>query len=440
MNRQHGEATTRTGIGKSPITVRGVRLLVGLFAIFALVAAAGGDDDAPEAAAPATTAAPTTTAAPAEETPEPDDIAMDPVRIGFDSQEEELFSIIEARRAAEAAVAYINAELGGVDGHPLELELCTSGDGPEGAVACAQQFANDDDIHVMITSSYSSNEAAEVTVPAGLPQLALANLPDDWQRPTEWIFDPGFLGLVQGPVAYAADAIGANTMTIICLDDPFFLEACDAASVFAENAGLEVTGITPAAFEQADYVGVVTASGAADVDVVMAAIDGTQCSPLADALSSLSVETAIITFDTCALEDTVASGALDGWLVFGASALPVDPSLASDAVLEGQRIIEAYGSEEAEVYGLAGWALVSVLGVHAALVDVGYENLSRETVNEALSRVQLTTGYYADVSCPGPDPFPGACVSSLIVLEVDGTSMKDVGLAPIDFSEFEALG
>ena len=365
---------------------------------------------------------------------------MDPVRIGFDSQEEELFSIIEARRAAEAAVAYINAELGGVDGHPLELELCTSGDGPEGAVACAQQFANDDDIHVMITSSYSSNEAAEVTVPAGLPQLALANLPDDWQRPTEWIFDPGFLGLVQGPVAYAADTIGAGTMAIICLDDPFFLEACDAASVFAENAGLEVTGITPAAFEQADYVGVVTASGAADVDVVMAAIDGTQCSPLADALSSLSVETAIITFDTCALEDTVASGALDGWLVFGASALPVDPSLASDAVLEGQRIIETYGSEEAEVYGLAGWALVSVLGVHAALVDVGYENLSRETVNEALSRVQLTTGYYADVSCPGPDPFPGACVSSLIVLEVDGTSMKDVGLAPIDFSEFEALG
>lgn len=440
MNQEHGEATTRIGIGKSPITARGVRLLVGLFAIFALVAASCGDDDAPEAEAPATTAAPTTTAAPAEEPPEPDDMAMDPVRIGFDSQEEELFSIIEARRAAEAAVAYINAELGGVDGHPLELELCTSGDGPEGAVACAQQFANDDDIHVMITSSYSSNEAAEVTVPAGLPQLALANLPDDWQRPTEWIFDPGFLGLVQGPVAYAADTIGANTMTIICLDDPFFLEACDAAGVFAENAGLEVTGITPAAFEQADYVGVVTASGAADVDVVMAAIDGTQCSPLADALSSLSVETAIITFDTCALEDTVASGALDGWLVFGASALPVDPSLASDAVLEGQRIIETYGSEEAEVYGLAGWALVSVLGVHAALVDVGYENLSRETVNEALSQVQLTTGYYADVSCPGPDPFPGACVSSLIVLEVDGTSMKDVGLAPIDFAEFEALG
>lgn len=416
----------------------GVRLLVGLAAVFVLIAAACGDDDSTEADAPATTAAP------AEEAPEPDDAAaeaaMHPVRIGFDSQEEELFSIIEARRAAEAAVAYINAELGGVDGHPLELEVCTSGDGPEGAVACAQQFANDDDIHVMITSSYSSNEAAEVTVPAGLPQLALANLPDDWQRATEWIFDPGFLGLVQGPAAYAADALGASTMTIICLDDPFFLEACDAASIFAENAGLEVVGITPAAYEQADYIGVATASGAADVDVVMAAIDGTQCSPLADALSSLSVETAVITFDTCALEDTVASGAISGWLVFGASALPVDPSLADDAILEGQRIIETYGSEEAEVYGLAGWSLVSVLGVHAALVDVGYDDLSREAVNEALSRVQLSTGYYADVSCPGPDPFPGACVSSLIVLEVDGTAMKYVGVAPIDFAEFEALG
>ncbi len=367
------------------------------------------------------------------------DLDLEPVRVGFDSQEEELFSIIEARRAAEAAVAYINAELGGVDGHPLELEVCTSGDGPEGAVACAQQFANDDSIHVMMTSSFSSNEAAEVTVAAGLPLLALANLPDDWQRDTEWIFDPGFLGIAQGPVDYAADSLGAESIAIICLDDPFFLEACDAAMIFAQEAGMEVQAPTPAGFEQADFVGVVTASGAADVDVVFTVIDGSQCAPIADAFTALSVTTTVLTVDTCALEDSVSTGALDGWLVFGASALPADPSGASAEILEGQRIIDTYGSDEAELYGLAGWGMASTLAVHEALADVGYDNLSREAVNQALSRSDISLGWYADISCPGPDPFPGACVSSLVVLEVDGTSMRQEGVTPVDFSAFEPL-
>ncbi len=437
-----------------------VRFMLGALAVLALLAAACGDDGSGDTADTTDTAMDTGTAGvdaaqeSAESTEPTDDGSSDtdadaaagaqsdlePIKIGFDSQEEELFSIVEARRAAEATVAYINAELGGVNGHPLELVVCTSGDGPEGAVACAQQFVNDDDITVMLTSSFSSNEASEVTVPAGLPMLALANLADDWQRDTEWVMDPGFLGILQAPVDYAADALGVGSMAIICADDPFYLEACEAAAGFAQAAGIEVFDVTPAGFEQADFTGIVTASEAAAADSILAAIDGTQCAPLADSLAALSVEATVLTVDTCALEESVAGGALDGWLVFGSSALPVDPSVASDDVLEGQRIIADYGSSEAEVYGLAGWAVANVLATHDALVRVGFDNLSRENVNAALGETQLELGWYSAISCPGPDPFPGACVSTVLALKVVGETMEFEAVAPIDYTQFESLG
>ncbi len=420
------------------------RMLVALVAVLGLVASACGDD---EEAAPAQAESP----APSDEAPDAGDEArqpesnvaddsLEPVTIGFDSQEEELFSIIEARRAAEATVAYINAELGGVGGHPLQLDVCTSGDGPEGAVACAQQFVNNEDITVMLTSSFSSNEASEVTVPAGLPLIALANLPDDWQRATEWVFDPGFLGLVQAPVDYASQTLGASSIAVICLDDPFYLEACDAAVDFAEAAGMTASGPTPAGFEQADFTGVVTASGAADADAVFVVVDGSQCAPLADSLAALAADATILTVDTCALEDALAGGVLDDWLVFGASALPVDPSEASPEILEAQRIVSEYGSAEAELFGLAGWAIANVLATHNALERVGPANLSRQAVNDALGETQLDLGWYADISCPGPEAFPGACVSSVIVLKVVGESMVLEGIAPIDFTQFEGIG
>lgn len=423
-------------------TMKRWRFVLGIVAVLSLLAAACGDDDdnGDGSGSSADGGGGTATAEPADDdagsSDDQADASMEPVKIGFDSQEEELFSIIEARLAAEATVAYINAELGGVDGHPIELVVCTSGDGPEGAVACAQEFVNDDDITVMLTSSFSSNEASEVTVPAGLPMLALANLPDDWQRATEWVMDPGFLGILQGPVDYAADVLDVGSMAIICLDDPFFLEACDAASGFAAAAGMEVFDVTPAGFEQADFTGVVTASNAADADSILAAVDGTQCAPLADSLVALSVEATVLTVDTCALQESVTGGALDGWLVFGSSALPVDPLLASAEVLEGQRIISDYGSSDAEVFGLAGWAVANVLATHDALERVGFDNLSRESVNTALGETQLELGWYSDISCPGPASFPGACVSSVLVLEVVGETMEFVGVAPIDFSQF----
>ena len=56
-------------------------------------------------------------------------------------------SFPEATAGIEAAVEYVNAELGGVDGHPIELATCLV-QAEEDGQRCATEMVNDDDVSV----------------------------------------------------------------------------------------------------------------------------------------------------------------------------------------------------------------------------------------------------------------------------------------------------
>jgi branched-chain amino acid transport system substrate-binding protein len=128
---------------------RSRRLLAGVFG-FALVAAAcGSSDDSPSAAdapaetvaeapadttaeAPADTTAEapadTTAEAPADTTAAPSGEATgEPFRVGVQNLEgDPNGSFPEFSIAMQAAAKYVNAELGGLNGRPIEIVLCKS--------------------------------------------------------------------------------------------------------------------------------------------------------------------------------------------------------------------------------------------------------------------------------------------------------------------------
>ncbi len=59
------------------------------------------------------------------------DTSSEPIKIGMINQEDTpIGSFPEVRFAAEAAINWINAELGGVDGHPLEFHWCITRSAP----------------------------------------------------------------------------------------------------------------------------------------------------------------------------------------------------------------------------------------------------------------------------------------------------------------------
>ncbi len=73
----------------------------------------------------------------------------EPIKIGVASNAS-FFPEIE--EGAEMAADFVSEELGGVDGRPIQLEACLVVTAEDGAT-CGAQFANDDDLVLVVTGS-----------------------------------------------------------------------------------------------------------------------------------------------------------------------------------------------------------------------------------------------------------------------------------------------
>ena len=107
------------------------KVLALLFGAALVVAACGGDDDA------VTTEAPTSEA-PTSEAPTSEEPTGEPFKIGVQNLEgDPNGSFPEFSIAIQAAADYVNAELGGLGGRPIEIVLCKSIVSPDDSQRCA---------------------------------------------------------------------------------------------------------------------------------------------------------------------------------------------------------------------------------------------------------------------------------------------------------------
>src|SRR3982074_2484626 len=74
------------------------------------------------------------------------DASKSPVVIGFVNDEGGIPSFPEGSAAAQAAVKFVNDNLGGVGGHPVQLKVCSVAGSEEQGQGCAQQFVGDKQI------------------------------------------------------------------------------------------------------------------------------------------------------------------------------------------------------------------------------------------------------------------------------------------------------
>ena len=454
------------------------RLLTAVLLAFALVAAACGDDedDAPAAEAPAP-AAPAEEPAeepmdepeePAEEPmDEPEepmeepaeesmdepaeepmdetdsmmaDESMDPVKIGLIAQVEELMAFPEVPAVAQAYVDYFNTEHGGANGHPLELVVCGAGDAVESHIACANEFVNADDINVVINGGFLSNSIVSGTIlaEAGKANLGLGNDFIDYLTPNLYNFDPGLPGLAQVFFVFAKERRDVSTMTLFLADDPAIAPFEPALYAIAESNGITINETIYLGFEP-DLTGPISAADTSNDGWLFVLADGAQCTASAAGAETVGYGGHLFANDLCAGQDVVESGVLDGWAVPIVSSAPtVDGGAEIDEI---HRVLDTYGGSGVQTAGLAGWALAQVFIARDILIEGGVADATAESVLAALSTYSRSDiPGYPEVSCPGPDPWAGACnTSPLMVTVVDGQMTGPDGFTFLDFSQLNFL-
>jgi branched-chain amino acid transport system substrate-binding protein len=127
----------------------------------------------------------------------------------------------EARQGAIAAVNYVNNYLGGINGHPIQIDNCTGDGTPATAARCANQLVAKHPIAIL--------GAADVGAPASIPIYQHANLaylggipftPVPATAPNSIQFWSVSVGDNAAAAVYAGKTLGVKSVAIVYFSNP----------------------------------------------------------------------------------------------------------------------------------------------------------------------------------------------------------------------------
>ena len=344
----------------------------------------------------------------------PANSSLTPVTIGFVNQQGGPQVIGQhATDGTEMAIKYINAELGGVDGHPIQLDTCFIASAEEEGTGCAQKFLANKNVHVISmgaavigVQSFYSTLGGALPVVGGVAPLSI----DGQQKNTAVLF--GDATSVLGPMGtYGRDVLHAKTAVILYPDT-----ASATPGALATEAGLKAAGISvkmgPYPPNTTDLTGVLASTGAASADMVIPAVAAPDCVNIEKALTQQGITDPkkIVAAPLC-LNGQVAAG-LGGdfpkWTYLIASSLFGDTT--DPGMIEYMKLAQTYSTP---ANAPDPWNIVDfgqMMTVDKILNQVGYANLTPAAI---LSAVKAFKGPQAlgapALECGYNSSSPGVC-------------------------------
>lgn len=342
----------------------------------------------------------------------PADDSLDPVVIGWLNQQGGQFEVGGAATlGAELAVQLANEQLGGIQGHPIEMKTCFIESDEEEGTTCGQELGNDEAVKAIVVGGVVIGiQPFYATIGGEKPVVVgVAVTPVDGVQDNATVYFGSATSVLASIGTYARDVLGAETAALIYPDTPAL-----GVGVLGIQAGLEAAGVAVEAVSyppnQTDLVGPMTAAGAPDADLVIPYTDAGGCVNLANALIQLGIDDAstIVSAPLC-LNPNVAEG-LGGdypiWTYMIASSLfgdMTDPGMA-----KYMEVADEYGLEAAP----DPWVIVS-FGTMLTTIKIINELGPDATTDEIVAALRAYEGPIAlgapELDCGKNPEAPAVC-------------------------------
>jgi branched-chain amino acid transport system substrate-binding protein len=247
----------------------------------------------------------------------PADSSKSPIKIGFLTIDQSANAVPGPKQGAEAAVAYANAQLGGIGGHPIELDYCSIGIDAQSNQQCGQHFANSADAVVLMGLVFNSAPFYSALAASGKPIVGLLPLTAGdltsqavfWTT-GEFIDSAAAAVVLQDPNAKVLGFIADNsTGGQAQLGE---VKALVGNRATVKYASLSVTN--------PDALGAVSSLGKVDAYIVGG--QGTECVQEAKAIKQLAPGTPVVTVQECASYAKASGGAMGGWTYAALTQIP----------------------------------------------------------------------------------------------------------------------
>lgn len=352
--------------------------------------------------------------------PEAADPAADPIVIGMINQEDTpLGSFPEVRRAVEGGVDFVNAELGGVGGRPLELHTCITSFDAEQSAACAQEMVGEDVVALVGGLDVTSNGSIPVLEDNGIPQLGgiPANLVEQ-QSDVTFFFSGGVTGGLAAFLAHTAEEGGTSSVLAYGEFESFEVAAQDYAAPLADSLGVDLELISYP-LTATDFLPVLTRAAESEPDSIIVAAAGSACAPIMTTYRDLGIEAQLYLVGACADAEIIeaAGGAHEG-VLFNTEGPPL-----SVETIEGQvfnAVNELYADNEGGGAGTVG--LRGFLNLYALMAGLGPDGVSREAVLRAVRAAEDAPSFWGHAyTCDGAqiDGLGSLCAPQQTLLRVE---------------------
>ena len=340
--------------------------------------------------------------------------SLPPVYIGFINQQGGQQQIGPlATDGAQLAVKYINAQLGGVDGHPVALKTCFIRSAEEEGTTCGQQLAADKSVSVIdegavaigIQSFYSTIGGAKPVI------VGVAVTPvDSVQKNAVIMF--GDVTHVLGPFGtYATNVLHAKTAALVYPNIAGITEGATAIAQSLQKAGVTVKKVGYDE-SQTDLIGPLTSAGAQTADMVIPYSDSSGCVNLAKGLKQLGINDAkkIVSAPLC-LNGQVSAGLGGDWPIWTyaiASSLYGDPT--DPGMPPYMKVTQAYGTPASAPDPWNIVAFSQLLTTVRFLNELGYSHITPQAI---LAKAKGFTGPVAlgapELQCGKYPAAPAVC-------------------------------
>ena len=369
------------------------------------------------------------------------DYSLPAVRIGLMNQENDpIGSFPEIRFGIEGAVNYINAELGGIDGHPVELITCLQNSVPA-AQECAQELATSDlvsvinGVNIWTVAFDFYGTMGDTPVIGGLPLFA-----GDYNQPNARYFNGGSVQVYSAAARFVAEDLGVDKVAVLVNQNPAATAALDSglAPIF-DAYGIEYEAID-VPIPLTDAIPPVSQANAANADLVMLLAAGNECVPVIRAANQLGIPAEKMFYSaTCDTEDIYAEV---GELMVGSYIHKGGytdrevwaPAEVWDEFDRTDGLLEKYSPEatDASFTGL-GWA--TMLDIYDLYSEIGYENLTADTIIGTMDDGQTRgrVGSFGWSCVYAGIGLQSLCQGSALFVEIgysDGTSLPPEIIGP----------
>jgi len=246
-----------------------------------------------------------------------------PVVVGLINQENApIGSFPEVREAAQAAVAHVNDDLGGVNGRPLKLQVCITSGTPEASAACASRLVAKKPVAVLGGVDLGAGASLPILEKAGIPYVGgTPALGDELGSDAAWMLAGGTVADLLGEADYLLNGLKVKKLGALYVDLPGVLSTVVAAAqVVLKAKGATDVKLVSASADAADFAPALTAAAAGRPDAILVVFPAQSCTRIMAARRSLGVTARMFYPSACASQavvDAAGPAAEDAYFASG---------------------------------------------------------------------------------------------------------------------------